>query len=157
LALALSALTLSVTVTANSAPPAPAQPAPSKPTPVPGRVTVQIVGVANAEGQLLIALYRSPAGWPGGGAQAYRRKVVKSRTGSVQVVLERVPPGPFAVAVLHDADRDFVMDTGLFGIPKEGYGFSRDASAPFSAPSFDAAKLVLRPSEDKRVRIRLRY
>jgi uncharacterized protein (DUF2141 family) len=28
------------------------------------------------------------------------------------------------------------LDTGLLGIPTEGYGFSNDAKALFSAPSF---------------------
>ena len=39
------------------------------------------------------------------------------------------------------------MATGLFGAPTEGYGFSRDASAPFGPPSFAAAQLTLREGE----------
>ena len=49
---------------------------------------------------------------------------------------EEVPPGTYAMAVVHDENMNGKLDTGLLGIPTEGYGFSNDAKALFSAPSF---------------------
>lgn len=122
-----------------------------------GRVIVDVVGVQNAQGQVLVALFRSARGFPDRGAGAFASQVQSARPGVLQIVFERVPAGPFAVTVHHDADADFTMDTGVFGIPQEGYGFSRDASAPFGPPDFTASRLVLAAGQDKRIRIRLRY
>jgi uncharacterized protein (DUF2141 family) len=122
-----------------------------------GQVVVDLLGVASAEGQLLIALHRTSETFPDGGKHAYGARVHAARAGSVSVEFDHVPPGPFAISVHHDADGDAEMDTGLFGIPTEGYGFSRDASAPFGPPGFSAAELVLHASERKHVPIHLRY
>ena len=38
------------------------------------------------------------------------------------------------------------MDTGLFGIPSEGYGFSNQAGGAFGPPGFDSASFVFERS-----------
>ncbi|MFZ0887958.1 MAG: DUF2141 domain-containing protein [Candidatus Binataceae bacterium] len=48
-------------------------------------------------------------------------------------------PGTYALAVIHDENSNGKLDTDLFGIPTEGYAFSKDASAWFGTPSFPAA------------------
>jgi len=132
-----------------------ALPARGQPAPATGQVVVQVLGVADAEGQVLVALHRSPASFPDHAERAYGRRAVKARAGSIEVVFDGVPPGPFAVSAFHDSDRDFELDTGLFGIPQEDYGFSRDARKPFGPPDFAAARLTLRPGEHMRVRVRV--
>jgi uncharacterized protein (DUF2141 family) len=135
--------------------PAPATPAPAKPAT--GQVVVDIRGLQSTEGQLLVALYRSGKGFPNKGAKAFGKRVAKPRASRARIVFQDIPPGPFAITVHHDANGDFAMETGLFGMPEEGYGFSRDASAPFGPPDFSSAKLTLSPSETKRVPVRMRY
>jgi uncharacterized protein (DUF2141 family) len=137
---------------------APAAPA-ARPTPAPtqGEVVVDVLGLESAEGLVLVALYRDGKGFPDEGARAFGKRVAKARAGNARFVFSDVPAGPFAVTVHHDADKDYEMDTGLFGAPTEGYGFSRDASAPFGPPDFAAAKLTLEPSERKRVPIHMKY
>ncbi len=120
-------------------------------------MTVELLQVRNARGQLLVALFRSARGFPDRGADAFGRLVGKARAGAVIVTFEHVPPGPFAVSAHHDEDGDFAMDTGLFGIPAEGYGFSRDARAPFGPPDFNAARLMLAAGQDQRVPIHMNY
>jgi len=50
-----------------------------------------------------------------------------------------IPPGTYALAVIHDENMNGELDTKRRGIPKEGYGFSNDATALFGAPKFSAA------------------
>jgi uncharacterized protein (DUF2141 family) len=50
-----------------------------------------------------------------------------------------VPAGRYAVGVMHDEDDDDHFDQGIFGIPQEGYGFSRDARGSMGPPSFESA------------------
>jgi phytoene synthase len=122
-----------------------------------GEVVVDVIGLDSAEGLLLVALFRDPKGFPDKGAKAFGKRIAKARAGNARIVFRDVPPGPFAVTVHHDADKDMAMDTGLFGKPTEGYGFSRDASAPFGPPGFSDAKLTLAPRERKRVPIHMSY
>jgi uncharacterized protein (DUF2141 family) len=50
-----------------------------------------------------------------------------------------IKPGNYAIAVIHDENRNGELDTNMFGIPKEGYGFSSGAKVTMSAPSFSDA------------------
>ena len=50
-----------------------------------------------------------------------------------------IPPGTYAIIVIHDENRNGKLDTNWLGVPKEDYGFSNDAEAFLSAPSFSAA------------------
>jgi uncharacterized protein (DUF2141 family) len=52
-----------------------------------------------------------------------------------------IPPGTYALAVIHDENRNGKLDTNWLGIPTEGYGFSNEAKALLGAPSFSAAKV----------------
>jgi uncharacterized protein (DUF2141 family) len=127
------------------------------PQPTVGQVVVDVIGIEKPEGQLVVSLFREGRGFPDKAQRAHGKKVAKARHGHARLVFDNVPSGPFAVVVLHDANADFAMETGLFGKPEEGYGFSRDAHAPFGPPDFDDAKLTLAPNERKRVPIHLRY
>ena len=48
-----------------------------------------------------------------------------------------MPSGAYAVSVFHDENRDRNLNTFL-GIPREGFGFSRNPRVRFGAPRFDA-------------------
>lgn len=74
------------------------------------------------------------------------------RTASVQV--EGLPAGNYAIRVHHDEDGDGRLDTGLFGIPTERYGFSGRPSSRLGPPPFDLAKMAV--DGDSRLTIRLR-
>ena len=69
-------------------------------------------------------------------------------------VVPRLAPGTYAVAVIHDENSNGVLDTGLFGIPTEGYGFSN--SNGIMPPSFDKAKFAL-PSGGASIDIKLKH
>lgn len=66
-----------------------------------------------------------------------------------------LPQGSYAVAVIHDENGNNRLDT-LAGIPREGYGFSRNAPVRFGPPPFAAARFDL--AGDANVQqIRMRY
>jgi uncharacterized protein (DUF2141 family) len=48
-------------------------------------------------------------------------------------------PGTYAVAAFHAERNETRMQYGLFGKPKEGYGFSRNPPSNMGAPAFSAA------------------
>ena len=62
--------------------------------------------------------------------------------GSVTYVYE-LPPGTYAIGIFHDVNLNNKMDNNFFGIPKEQYGFSNNASAFLGPPAFEAAAFEL--------------
>ena len=61
----------------------------------------------------------------------------------------------YAVAVIHDENGNAKLDT-FAGIPKEGFGFSRNPAIGFGPPRFAAARFTL-DGDGGAERIRLRY
>jgi len=60
---------------------------------------------------------------------------------AVIVEVHGVPPGRYAIQAFHDANGNGECDQGLFGIPREGVGFSNNAFTGFSRPKFDKAAI----------------
>ena len=55
------------------------------------------------------------------------------------MVWENLPPGNYALAAIHDENRNARLDRNFIGIPKEGFGFANNPPVRFSAPPFQAA------------------
>ena len=54
------------------------------------------------------------------------------------VQFTNVQPGRYAIALFHDENSNGRMDTTMF-VPREGFGFSRDAPLQMGPPRFGAA------------------
>ena len=65
--------------------------------------------------------------------------ILKIRETQARCDFEDIPPGTYALAVVHDENMNGKLDTSWLGIPKEGYGFSNDVKAVRGAPSFSDA------------------
>jgi glycosyltransferase involved in cell wall biosynthesis len=83
-------------------------------------------------------LYSSPDGFRVPGREM-RGAVARIRNGHATCVFNGLPAGTYAVAVFHAEHNEAQMETGLFGKPKQGYGFSRNPSSAFGPPSFASA------------------
>ncbi|RRQ24240.1 DUF2141 domain-containing protein [Guyparkeria sp. SCN-R1] len=107
--------------------------------PCPG-IHVSILDIRNSTGKVACALFESSEGFP--------KEFVKSATNIAMLEIREsrarchfldISPGTYALAVIHDENVDGKLATNWLGVPKEGYGFSNDASASMGAPGFDAA------------------
>ena len=67
----------------------------------------------------------------------------------------KVAPGRYAISLLHDENGNGRVDKALM-IPKEGFGFSRDARVVMGPPTFNAAAFEVKGS-DVTQSIRMRY
>ena len=122
-----------------------------------GQVVVELAGLRSDNGQILAALFRTKDGFPSSIAKAFARKQAHSKQRKLSIVFEGVPAGQFAVCMFHDENGNSAMERSAFGIPKEGWGTSRDASATFGPPSFEDARLSLAPGERKHIVVHVRY
>jgi uncharacterized protein (DUF2141 family) len=103
-----------------------------------GRVSVSVTGVRNESGTVRCGLYSSPNGFREPGKQ-FRGAVAPIRNGLATCVFGRLPAGTYAIAVFHAEKNESRMETGAFGRPKQGYGFSRNPSSSFGPPDFSSA------------------
>ena len=79
-----------------------------------------------------------------------------ARAGVTTVVVTGVPAGRYAAQVFHDENRNRKVDRALFGIPKEGIGFSRDAPIRMSPPKWEDARFDVSGGRQA-IRLRMRY
>jgi uncharacterized protein (DUF2141 family) len=106
-----------------------------------GDLTVIVKGLENDEGTARIALSDSEEDYTSMG-KPFRPASVPIKEGIARHTFTDLPFGVYAVKVFHDEDGDEELDTGLFGIPTEDYGFSNNASASFGPPDFGDAKFL---------------
>jgi uncharacterized protein (DUF2141 family) len=59
------------------------------------------------------------------------------------IVFENIPPGNYAVILLHDEDGNGRLNKNFLGIPTESYGFSNGAHGFLSPPKFKDAAFTL--------------
>ena len=105
-----------------------------------GKLTVSVIGVRSDSGAVL---YSSPAGFREPGHEL-RGAVAQIKNGLAACVFSGLPAGTYAVAVFHAEHNETQMETGLFGKPKQGYGFSNNPSSTFGPPSFTSAAFEYR-------------
>jgi uncharacterized protein (DUF2141 family) len=106
-------------------------------------IHVKILSIRNSTGAVACALFESPDGFPTEFLQSATNIVmIKIKDAQARCDFEDIPPGTYALAVVHDENMNGKLDTNLLGVPTEGYGFSNDAKAFLSAPSFRAASFT---------------
>lgn len=116
---------------------------------------VEFTNLRSDKGLLQICLTTEPRQFPdckGNPKNSIRRTIPANKP---HIRFEGLSPGTYAIGVIHDANSNAKLDTTL-GIPREGFGFSRDAAVSFGPPKFSSAAFKV---EDGAVRqkIKLRY
>jgi uncharacterized protein (DUF2141 family) len=103
-------------------------------------INVSVTGVRNDHGNIIVAICNKDS-FPGGACQYHGEAPARAR--EVVVRVTGVPSGVWAAAVYHDEAGTRRLEYTLFGTPKQGVGFSRDAKMRFGPPQFaDAAFTV---------------
>lgn len=103
-------------------------------------IHVHVLNIRNSKGTVACALFESPEGFPAEFLRyATNIMVIKVRASQARCDFEDIPPGKYALAVIHDENMNGKLDTGFLGVPTEGYGFSNDAAG---RPSFSAASFI---------------
>jgi len=103
-----------------------------------GKLNVSVAGVRNDNGSVRCGLYSSANGFREPGREM-RGAVAPIKNGQATCVFNGIPAGTYAIAVFHAEHNETQMETGLFGKPKQGYGFSNNPSSTFGPPSFESA------------------
>lgn len=121
-----------------------------------GEVLVKLSGLRNDQGIVIVSLFASANGFPDSVSASLATVTVPIRAGQAEAQFAAVPYGEYALSVLHDEDGDGRMAAGLFGAPREGFGFSGRPDYRFGRPDFAAASFLLL-SPRREIEIVLRY
>jgi uncharacterized protein (DUF2141 family) len=109
------------------------------PPPV-GVLTVRVTNLRSSSGQVGCTIYNSAKGFPTDSSAALQRLWCPIANATSVCAFAPIPAGTYAVACFHDENKNGKLDTGMFGIPKEGTVASNHAKGFMGPPSFDKAK-----------------
>jgi uncharacterized protein (DUF2141 family) len=98
-------------------------------------VELEVRGFTNTTGQVMVAMYSSELDYSEKKAFRFARGAVSG--GQSRFRFDDLKPGWYAIAVFHDQNEDEKLNTTIFGIPKEGFGFSLNPKIGFSKPQWD--------------------
>ncbi len=104
------------------------------------KLLVHIDGFRNQKGDAGVTVFTSPDGWPENNNKAFIHGG-HPFSGDKTTVELQLPPGRYAIAVVHDENSNHKLDRNMIGWPKEGFGFSNNPKVGLSAPSFDTATM----------------
>ena len=99
-----------------------------------GELVVAITGFETSEGEARIAIVNSEVNYDE--SNNCRQKMLPVQDKKVQYIVKDLEFGEYAVKVFHDENSNGELDTAMFGIPTEAYGFSNNAKGKFGAPAF---------------------
>lgn len=119
-------------------------------------LTATVTGLRSGEGQVRVALYDAPKGFPGKTKRAVARRTCRPEGGGCTVTFAGIAPGTYAVSAYHDEDGDGEMKTNFIGIPREGVGVSNNAKGRMGPPKFEDAAVHV-PAEGLTLEISLTY
>ena len=117
-------------------------------------LNLTLQGLRNGSGQVRICLTRHQAYFPdcSRDPQAVRRSIGAGEAARLSI---DAPPGDYALSVVHDQNGNGRLDTFL-GVPREGFGFSRNPAIRMGPPRFRDTRFTL-PDEGTSFAVRIRY
>jgi uncharacterized protein (DUF2141 family) len=115
---------------------------------------VTLTDLRSAKGMIRLCVTADPKSFPGCAkdSSAVTRSVPATQHA---IRIEGLAAGSYAVSVIHDENGNGKLDT-FAGIPREGFGFSRNPGLGFGPPRFAAAQFAL-TSDANRQQVRMRY
>jgi uncharacterized protein (DUF2141 family) len=118
-----------------------------------GSISVDVSNVRNDRGMVVVDICPKDKFLDDG---CPYRGAAKAHAGTTTVVINNVPAGEYAAQAFHDENDNDKVDRALFGIPKEGVGFSRDARIRFSPPKWKDA-VFDHQAKPETIKFKMRY
>ena len=103
---------------------------------------VEITGMDTDKGKVFLALYNSEATFLKKSEDTKGENAIVKDKRAI-AIFKGLKKGEYAISLFHDENDNNKMDTKIFGIPKEPYGFSNDAKGFMGPPKFKDAKFIV--------------
>ena len=101
-------------------------------------IDFRITGLKSNEGKVYIQLFKGENNYKNGTADA--SSVVKANKGEVLISFSAHEHGEYGIRYFHDENDNGKLETNLFGLPVEGYGYSNSAKPNFGPVAYEQIK-----------------
>ena len=119
-------------------------------------VRITVTNLRNTDGVIMACMTTNADRFPRCRDDAGSHRATVSASGSLLLEFNNVLPGTYAIALLHDENENGRADRALTLIPREGFGFSRDAPVRMGPPDFEDAAFEVDNAPINQT-IRMRY
>ena len=105
------------------------------------KLIVHMTGFRNDKGDAGVTLFKDTNGWPEDNDKALHHEgfPIDAATKTSTATFDKLVPGTYAVAMIHDENLNHKMDYNMFHYPKEGFGFANNPHVLLTSPSFQTA------------------
>ena len=104
-----------------------------------GDVVITVTDLRSSKGVVRACMTMREDIFPKCIKDATAHRTVVPASGKVEIRFTGVKPGDYAIALLHDENDNGKADRAMGMMPKEGFGFSRDAKVRMGPPKFEEA------------------
>ena len=117
-------------------------------------LTVVVEGVNEKDGNIGMLVFTSDKGWPDDRKVALRDIAVPAKPSTTNTIeVPNLPAGDYAVAVIHDVNKNHKLDKNFMGVPTEQWGMSTNPSHGLKAPSFNSVKFSLTGNQEIHIKV----
>jgi uncharacterized protein (DUF2141 family) len=120
-----------------------------------GDVSATVIDLRSSKGQVLACLTTRPDTFPECDRDPHARTLKVAAAASVVLDFGPIPAGRYAISLFHDENGNGRLDKRMM-MPREGYGFSRNAAVFMGPPRFASAAFVVDAAGHHET-IRMRY
>jgi uncharacterized protein (DUF2141 family) len=106
-------------------------------------MTVTVNNIKSSNGVIIICVYDKETGFPDKTNLALKYLKSPAKKGVMQIKIEGIVPGKYAIAAHHDENNNGKIDTNFLGIPKEAAGASNGAKGKMGPPKFADAVIAV--------------
>ena len=108
----------------------------------PGSLDAGVHGFRSQKGQVMACLTTRPQNFPNCQDDPNARRLTVPTVDAGMLQFGNLPSGTYALALIHDENGNGKLDT-VMGMPKEGFGFSKNPAIRFGPPSFKSAGVTI--------------
>ena len=121
------------------------------------QLKIEIQNIRIPEGQIILSYYTNEETWLDEKFTDHEIKFSKESVadGKMTVAIENLEPGIYGIAFSDDENGDDKLNSNWLGIPKEGFGFSRNFKVHRRKPRWEEGKFRL--ERDTTIVINVQY
>ena len=120
-------------------------------------LTITVNNIRHQKGDICFRIYAGEKGFPMSDKSEVQSGCIKITGTSVTKKFSGLKHGTYAVAIVDDQNGDRKLNTDFFGIPKEGFGLSKNPTVSITTgtPKFRDASFVV--NKDTSINIDMKY
>ncbi len=108
-----------------------------------GTIQLEVQNIKPSKGSIKVAIFGAEEEFLVDDKAIQGHSVATTNSDKLTITLKNLPFGTYAIAIYQDLNDNGKLDTNLFGVPKEPYGFSNNARSKWGAPKYEIAKFEL--------------